>query len=314
MLKSKFIQYLEGKDFATKTIQKHTKNVEQFLKKVKKEDIRITKPDVLKFLEWLKKSLNKENSYRYDFLTSLNHYFSFLYDAGTITENPCWFLKIRGTFRKKLYKIYTPEELDQLFDNWWQVFVKNYDDVHILSHQREQAALIRERRTLMLSFLINQGITTTEIKNLELGDLNLHKAVTNIRAEKRLNDRILPLKAQQMGHIIHYLQNVRPKFTELKTAENNKLFLSLPAVNKKETENQILHNAFILLSKQLKSIDKQFINVVQLRTSVITTWVKTESLRKAQYMAGHRYVSTTENYLQNNLDGLIDDINKMHPF
>jgi hypothetical protein len=31
-------------------------------------------------------------------------------------------------------------------------------------------------------------------------------------------------------------------------------------------------------------------------------------------MAGHRYISSTENYLPNNIDDLIDDIKKLHPF
>jgi hypothetical protein len=68
------------------------------------------------------------------------------------------------------------------------------------------------------------------------------------------------------------------------------------------------------LSRQVKSIDKQFFNFLQVRASIITFWIKTQGLRKAQYLAEHRNISTTEAYLPNNLDGLIDDINKLHPF
>jgi hypothetical protein len=32
-----------------------------------------------------------------------------------------------------------------------------------------------------------------------------------------------------------------------------------------------------------------------------------------QYMAGHRYVSSTENYLVNDIEDLQDDITKYHP-
>ncbi len=47
---------------------------------------------------------------------------------------------------------------------------------------------------------------------------------------------------------------------------------------------------------------------------VITQWLKIDGLRKAQYYAGHRYISSTEKYLPNDIDGLIDDIAKFNPF
>ena len=66
--------------------------------------------------------------------------------------------------------------------------------------------------------------------------------------------------------------------------------------------------------KQLKSIDRNFINFSQIRTSVITHWIQTEGLRKAQYLAGHRNIVSTETYLPNDLNELINDIQKFNPF
>ena len=73
-------------------------------------------------------------------------------------------------------------------------------------------------------------------------------------------------------------------------------------------------NIFIPLTAQIKTIDKQFINFTQVRASIITFWIKTAGLRKAQYWAGHSAISTTEKYVANSLEKLIDDINKLHPF
>ena len=50
-----------------------------------------------------------------------------------------------------------------------------------------------------------------------------------------------------------------------------------------------------------------------MRASVITHWVKIYDLRKAQYMAGHRYVGSTEDYKQQVLDELQGDVKKFHP-
>lgn len=51
----------------------------------------------------------------------------------------------------------------------------------------------------------------------------------------------------------------------------------------------------------------------QIRASVIVKWLKQYNLRKAQYMAGHRYVSSTEKYLQNEVEGLKQKIEQYHP-
>ena len=47
--------------------------------------------------------------------------------------------------------------------------------------------------------------------------------------------------------------------------------------------------------------------------SVITKWLKQYNLREVQYLAGHRYISTTESYQQNDVEGLAEEINMYHP-
>jgi site-specific recombinase XerD len=283
--------------------------------KTKKEDIQVTKPDVLKFMEYLK-NRNLQKSYRSQYLNAINHYFTFLYQEGKIAKNPCLFLKMRGVTKKTLYKIYTPEELEQLFDAYYQLFVRNYDDSYMRKHCQKQSRLSKERNALALSILFNQGATTSEIEKIELSDIDLIKATLKIRGSKKSNERVLPLKATQIGLFMNYLQKIRPQLLAYHKTNPDKLFLPLTKAkySGKEVHKEPLMYAFFALTNQLKSIDKQFLNVLQVRASVITFWIKTQGLRKAQYLAGHRYVSSTERYLHNNLDGLIDDINKLHPF
>jgi site-specific recombinase XerD len=126
-----FTAYLESKDITAHTIACYVKFVELFLEKVQKEDVQITKPDVLKHLEYLKNNRKIQNNTRQHHLSALNHYFTFLLRNGLIVENPCFLLKIRGIKRKTLYKIYTIEELEQLCDSYYQLFVRNYDDSRI---------------------------------------------------------------------------------------------------------------------------------------------------------------------------------------
>jgi len=51
----------------------------------------------------------------------------------------------------------------------------------------------------------------------------------------------------------------------------------------------------------------------QVRESVITAWLKQYDLRKTQYLAGHKYVSSTEDYKANVIDELQEDIRKFLP-
>jgi len=315
MNKKRFTAYLEGKGLAKATQEEYISNLQMFFNRVKIEDIQVTKPDILKYLEYLKKRKGLQNVSRRNHLIALNHYFTFLYQNEQITENPCLLLKIRGTNKKQLHKIYTIEELDGLFDAYYQLFVRGYDDSrHRHEGQRQYSALYRGRNALITSILFNQGTGTTEIERIETGDIDLIKATIKIRGEKRLNERVLPLKATQIGLFINYLQNIRPKLLEYQTQESEKLFLPLPAISYKKTDNEMNRNVFTPLTAQIKTIDRQFINFQQVRASIITFWIKTQGLRKAQYLAGHSCICTTEKYVANDLENLTDDISKLHPF
>ena len=135
MDKNGFTDYLQSKNLAPITQGRYLHFVEIFFKWAKKEDIQVTKPDILKHLEYLKKRKGLQNITRNNHLIALKHYFTYLYQNEQIATNPCSFLKIRGTRKKMLYKIYTPDELDTLFDNYYHYFVRAYDDSHIPKNQ-----------------------------------------------------------------------------------------------------------------------------------------------------------------------------------
>ena len=300
---TQFRQYMESKNHAKTTQKAYLKSVAVFLKWYKQDPVNCSKKDILNFLSYLKDNTKQQNISRRNICIALNHYFTALLQAGMVSHNPAAFIKIQGANRKRLYKIYTPDELAQLADNFYVVFITGFDDSHLDKSKKQVSFLSRHRNYAMLTFLLFQGLPTNELTQININNIDLKKA------RLTLKNRILPIQAAQMGTLIHYINNIRPLLIDI-CGETDKLFFSLSADQYDKTFSKPLRK----LTKQVKSIDHNFVNFSQTRTSVITHWIQTEGLRKAQYLAGHKNITATENYLPNDLNSLINEIQKFNPF
>jgi len=315
-----FTAYLQSKNHSTTTQKAYLRNVNLFLDWYKKPVINCTKKDVLKYLEHLQNKKQQDNITRRNSLIAINHYFTFLCKNEQATTNPTALIKIRGTHKRHLYKTYTAEELTQLYDNYYHTFIRNFEALcyapklgGIQTNQIEQTFLARQRNYIMLGLLVYQGLATNELQKISINDIDTNKGTVKISGSKKSNERTLLLQASQIGAMINYIETIRPQFFTYCT-ETEKLFFALPECCKRKTSTTNLMHIFKPLTKQVKSLDKNLLNFKQVRASVITTWLKIYGLRKAQYMAGHRYISTTERYLPNEIEGLMDDISKFNPF
>jgi len=311
-----FTEHLQSRNLSKTTIGIYLRYVNGFLDWYAKEPINCQKKDVLKYLSFLKDKKKYQNITRKNILIALNHYFTALLKSELVTSNPTAFLKIRGADKKHLYNTFSFEELTELADNYYHIFIRNFDDNHIPKNQKNLSKLSKERNHLMLSLLLFQGLATNELQNIKLDDLDLTKASIKITGTKKSNQRNIPLEASQIGAFMHYLQNIHPHFLEYQDNKDRLcLFLPLPEAGRsKAHEKNDLLGVMKNLSKQVKTLQTNFINFRQIRASVITHWIKTFGLRKAQYFAGHRYISSTENYLPNDLESLTEDITKFNPF
>ena len=305
---NEFKKYLQQKDYTKSTQTGYLEAVSRFISWYKSDVINTEKKDILKYLEYLK-TKNQTNRSRMHALTPIKHYFDCMLQTGQIASNPTAFIKIRGVKKKYLYKIFTADELIRLADDYYTIYIKNFDENLIPENQRLNSYLSKNRNYCMLTFLVYQGLHTNELPKITLDDVDLIKASVKIQGTKRTNERILILKAEQIGGLMNYLQNIRPQFEQ--HHQSNALFLPLPI-------NQIiathLKGTIQNLGNQVREINENFINFQHIRASVITAWIKNDGLRKAQYFAGHRYISSTENYLQNDTEALKDDMKKYNPF
>ena len=156
------------------------------------------------------------------------------------------------------------------------------------SYEDQSANAIRNK--VILGLLVNQGIRSEELAKLETKDLNLTAGTIRIPGTRKSSERTLELKAQQIIIMNQYMAGVKGE----KFFEGNM--------------HVTLANLMYHLRKQQPTI-----SVNQIRASVITKWLKQYNLRKAQYLAGHKYISSTEAYQKNDLEGLQEVVQKYHP-
>ena len=89
------------------------------------------------------------------------------------------------------------------------------------------------------------------------------------------------------------------------------IFLARPVrvdASKRNISNRMKH-----MILQLQQLNPKVINANQIRSSVITFWLQRYNLRQVQYMAGHKYVSSTERYRVLSTDDWPSELQKHHP-
>jgi len=215
----------------------------------------------------------------------LKHYFQY----HNHPNNPALEINLKGGIKKLPLTPLTEKELDKLFENYIP------------------ASLTAKRNKIMLGAVIYQGIGSKELEKIEVTDLNLQQGTIYIPKGHKTNSRTLELKAFQLLEMQNYLLKIRPEILKFSNKNSDKLFTSTG------TGSQ-LNNAIAITTKALKKIEPKLKNFQHIRTSVITHWVKKHGLRKAQYMAGHRYVSSTERYQNDYLEDLKNQLDIYHPF
>ncbi|WP_205687105.1 hypothetical protein [Chitinophaga rhizosphaerae] len=67
------------------------------------------------------------------------------------------------------------------------------------------------------------------------------------------------------------------------------------------------------LLKALKKLNPAIRSVQQIRGSVITEWLHHYNVRQVQYMAGHKYASSTQRYQLSGLEDLQAQLDQHHP-
>jgi site-specific recombinase XerD len=293
-----FNEYLQIKGLSERTRATILLNVNHFAQWAETENIgleNISYNDVVAYMNHCKKKGNKQRTLQV-ITGSIKHYYNFLLSKDEVSDNPCSNVDIKGVKRKILYETFAPEGLETIYKTFSATAQATGVGSH-LSHKRNKA---------ILSLIIYQGLRTEELARLKTADVKMREGKIFIAGSRRTNERELVLEAHQLYDLTDYVNETRKLILCFTGKNTDTLFISLGS-------GERFGNIMQKLMKQLTKQDNRIKEIKQVRASVITNWLKVYNIRKAQHMAGHRYVSSTESYQANNLDDLKEDIGRYHP-
>lgn len=225
-----------------------------------------------------------------NYIGSLKIYFKYLQEENHRADNPIENINIKGVPKTVINNLLEADELEDLY----------------YSYETSNENLSKKRNKIIIGLLVYQGLQTTELQHLKEEHVELYKGKIHIPGTKRSNGRTLELKPWQLMEFMEYINQIRPEILKQTQQDTEQLFVSMEG-------NSNLNNVIRKISEELKKINYSYQNGSQLRSSVIVNWLKQHNLRKVQYMAGHRYISSTERYKQDDLESLHEMINSFHP-
>ena len=285
--------YLKSRKLQVHTVWLHVRNVKRFLTWLDGEGLKfdqLSYGEILKWVGW-RQGQGIGSKTLYVGLRSIRY----LYESQGIA-NPVGELHLKGQKHSLLSRgnMLSWEDLVRLYESF------------------DEGGLVGKRYKAILGLLVSQGLKTIDLSRLRLSDIDLERALIRVPETASTSSRVLPILAIQLKDLEAYIYQVRPYWSEgledyLILRSNN----SYPRKGKKDPRR--MGSMMTVLMRQLHRSYGQLLTARQIRQSVITHWLSKHDVRKVQYMAGHRYVSSTQAYGKQSLEDLQERIDEVHP-
>jgi integrase/recombinase XerD len=227
-----------------------------------------------------------------NYVFAVKIYYHFLRDTGRRADHPCLRLRLRDAVDRsiRIDELYSPEELTKLLE----------------SGASKITGLLGRNRVI-IGLLVHQALLVSEVVALRVGDVDLKAGTVYVSESVGNRARTLPLLAVQIMAIHKYIERDRP----LLVGEHPKPGRLIVSRFGKELAG---HGISRLLNGPKYSSEGKRYLPLRIRQSVIAHKLKAgHDLRAVQVFAGHRQISSTEAYQQNDLEKLRTGIARHHP-
>jgi integrase/recombinase XerD len=226
-------------------------------------------------------------------ICQIKKYYDYLIDTGQRNDHPCKQFKLKG--RPKAYamqKVFEPFTVSEL---------------QLLLHREERFADLALRNKAVMSLLIFQGLTLSEIVRLRVKDVLLDECKVRILGSSKLSGRSLPIDSTQMLVFDRYLRETRKKLNQ---TNSDKFILSSRGTPISTDDINYLVETFKPL------FQGRNLNAKSIRASIIYNMLNIQNLplQEVQDFAGHKQVKTTLEYRRPNLEKQKAMLREFHPF
>ncbi len=173
-------------------------------------------------------------------------------------------------------------------------------------NREERYPELKLKNQVVLSLLIYQGLSSSEITGMKLQHVNFDDGTIYVKESRHTSRRHLELHPKQYHIFERYINESRPR---LLRCESDALVIGKLGVS--TTTGEISY-----LVEQFKPLfTGRNLNPSTIRQSVVSNWLneKKFSLEMVQLMAGHRWISTTARYRRTSTDERRVLINRFHP-
>jgi integrase/recombinase XerD len=220
----------------------------------------------------------------------IKKFYDYLIEKGIRDTHPCRRLVIKGKDSSDVihHELFTPVELEQLL------------------HREEKYPSLRIRNQVIISLLIYQGLTISEIEKLKLYHIDLDTGMINVPRSKTISKRTLPMQSSQQLLFYRYLHEVWPK-QEIESQDAFILNKLGDPLQKQPVKSLIKSMKYLFPNKNL--------NPTNIRKSVIANWLNVQKipLDQVQLMSGQKWATSTEKYKYNDEDEEREMINRFFP-
>lgn len=277
-----FEEYLTKRSMQPSTVRYYQALVTRFERWVQSENLQSCQAgtrDVLDFLGRLQNQKTSESTQRL-MLTALRHYYQYL----IATDERYLFNPASGLYLKNRKKTVPVTALP-------------LDLLHRLYEEYQVTDLQTLRDKVTTGLLVYQGIAAQELTCITLKNLNLKEGRLQVPDQHRINGRVLKLEGSQILYLQRYIKQ---------QGLSNPNDALLPAI-------KFANNYYKRLAGKLRQIAPGLKNIPHIRQSVMLHWANLHDIRLVQYMAGHRWVSSTQRYDMASLETLKAEIDQLHP-
>jgi len=294
--------YLEQNKYNPKTIAGYKTKTGIFLQWLEKRKEQIEEASYHSIKDFII-SLGGEHSIKQInyILIAVKHY----YKSSDLEINPVLGIQQKGANNNLQHYFIEYEELEEIYEN----FPLGSDKAF--------------RNKVILGIIIYQGILVGELSRLKPENILLRQGKVEIKGYGKTKRRLLDIATVQLLDLQEYLLKVRPRMLAMIKSgevkgwrgrkpedvdpeiENILFFSETGSINIKSS----LQSLFVVVQKMNRKVSSGKV----IRSTLIIHWLKSHDIRMVQYMAGHKFVSTTERYQAFNFKELEDELRSFHP-